>query len=173
MKSFAFCILFITIAAASFGQKVWEEDLSSKYKEVQLQQKSIVLPNYGIDKALREIKNTYIQMQDQKDSNQIAQSDQSDRDRMFPSIKQALDPKPRTSDSKPIAFDPVKENLDRFKNSPCYGKLGFIPGRDNEALYKECEESLKQKRTGWMGRMLFMCSAFFLLLILIFKFSKK
>jgi hypothetical protein len=39
-----------------------------------------------------------------------------------------------------IKFDAEQENFNRYRNSPCYNEIGFIPGTDNERLYKECED---------------------------------
>jgi hypothetical protein len=48
----------------------------------------------------------------------------------------------KLGEAKP--FNAYDENYERFKNSPCFRELGFIPGRDNETIYRECEEG-KQK----------------------------
>lgn len=75
--------------------------------------------------------------------NSIAQS--TDKENLFPSIQEATKPATKPSDVAPKSFDPAKENYDRYKNSPCFKEIGFIPGRDNERLYKECEERLQKE----------------------------
>lgn len=71
---------------------------------------------------------------------------QNDND-ILSNAKDVLNKPYQSSDGAPTQFDPVKENLDRFTKSPCYGELGFIPGRDNEQLYRDCES-----RKGSFGR---------------------
>ena len=44
------------------------------------------------------------------------------------------------------SFNKSNENFERFKNSPCYSKLGFIPGYDNERIYKECEDEYYKEK---------------------------
>lgn len=43
-------------------------------------------------------------------------------------------------------FDSEQENYYRYKNSPCAETLGFIAGRDNETLYRICEEELQMQQ---------------------------
>src|SRR4030095_10933154 len=102
------------------------------------------LPDYGIDSQLKRIQELYKKIEETKKDQAIVQN--SDKD-MFPSIQEATKPETKTSDISPIAFDPVKENYERYKNSPCFKDLGFIPGRDNESLYKACEGRLQNENT--------------------------
>ena len=50
--------------------------------------------------------------------------------------------------AKIYSFDPQATNFERFKNSPCYDKIGFSPTRDMASLesqYSECENEYYTK----------------------------
>src|SRR5437867_1188307 len=63
-------------------------------------------------------------------------------------LKKNLNPERPTPDyvNTPKKFDPSQENFDRYKNSPCANELGFIPGRDNEDLYRAYKEAKKKEQ---------------------------
>lgn len=76
----------------------------------------------------------------------LSQEDNRSTDQVLQDLKKELSSGSPSTDklNTPIQFDESTENYQRFRNSPCFEQLGFVKGRDNEALYKSCEERLRQ-----------------------------
>lgn len=103
------------------------------------------LYDYGIPQSVRNIQDLYQQISALKSPNPLLQSQGnmiSERDFMFPAIKDALSPQATLNDAQPTVFDPDQENLGRYTGSKYYNRLGFIPGADNEEAYG-------REQSGW------------------------
>lgn len=76
------------------------------------------------------------------------------------------------------AFDPVKLNFSRFKNSPCYDEIGFYPmslaSEDDvkslEKLYEKCEA---EKNTQLLIKVLFTLIFISIIVVVIYYSTKR
>lgn len=129
---FFFSVLFTLIHSLSFSQLVEIENVYSPGKTLSpdplpnLPPPSDPIPQIDLS-----------QYRTDRNSSQ-ASSDFSQQ--LRDAVSQVPVERDRYSAQTPTPFDRDQSNFDRFLNSPCYSKLGFIPGADNEARYKECEE---------------------------------
>ena len=76
-------------------------------------------------------------------------------------------------------FDPKATNFERFKNSPCYDKLGFDPieamsdSISLEREYQTCEKEYKMQELKKIGYFILTAIIMFLIVFLIYKKIKK
>jgi hypothetical protein len=69
----------------------------------------------------------------------------------FPSLSAWRKTPLSTNDVAPMEFDPVAENLDRYKGNELYANIGFLPGRDNEELYGRQQTTWDKLTNGVTG----------------------
>lgn len=148
MKTFIIFIGVLLITGSSVGQSSPDlelEKLKWQQQSNQFEQDAIRSTEEAtrrIEQKAKDLEETIKKSQDQ-DQEQAYQN----TNEPLPSVRKELEKPYQSSDGAPVQFDPVKENLDRFTSSPCYNELGYIPGRDNERLYRECES----RRNGLWG----------------------
>jgi hypothetical protein len=75
--------------------------------------------------------------------------------------------------SKIEPFDAREVNFERFKNSPCYDKIGFNPTNDIDSMEKEYQDCESRQVNNWMNVIYIIVFLIVICGVVIFSFSKK
>ena len=137
-------ILFCLTTSCCFSQT--QSDLEIKRLQNEINRPILTLPDYGTDSIIKNIEALNKQLEEIK-TEDAKYAYQNDNKEMLPSIREALKEEKKSSDYEPKPIEISDKELKRYEKSPCFKDLGYLPGRDNEKLYRECEAAIQKEKS--------------------------